>query len=137
VRLRAHVHGHFRGHLLHLRTVRPGKSGISAKFVLWPHPADLSSAVPGSKLTLVYSGAAMSSTINIHEAKTHLSRIVDDVAAGAEVIIAKAGKPMARLSPIAPAVRPKRFGILKGKISVADDFNAPLSDEDMAAFEGR
>jgi prevent-host-death family protein len=44
----------------------------------------------------------MGSVINIHEAKTHLSKIVDDVAAGAEVIIAKAGKPMARLSPINP-----------------------------------
>lgn len=68
----------------------------------------------------------MSSTIDIQEAKAHLSRIVADVAAGAEVIIVKAGKPMARLSPIVPAVRPKRFGILKGKIPVADDFNAPL-----------
>lgn len=79
----------------------------------------------------------MSSIINIHEAKTHLSRIVDDVAAGAEVIIAKAGKPMARLSPIAPVVRPKKFGLLKGRIVVPDDFNEPLSDEEVAAFEGR
>ncbi len=79
----------------------------------------------------------MRSTINIHEAKTHLSRIVDDVAAGAEVIIAKAGKPMARLSPIAPAVRPKKFGLMKRRIDVPDDFNEPLSDEEVAAFEGR
>lgn len=79
----------------------------------------------------------MSSIINIHEAKTHLSRIVDDVAAGAEVIIAKAGKPMARLSPITAAVRPKKLGLLKGKIEVPDDFNAPLGDDEIAAFEGR
>ena len=49
----------------------------------------------------------MSNVINIHEAKTHLSRIVDEVAAGEEVIIAKAGKPMARLSPITPRARKK------------------------------
>jgi prevent-host-death family protein len=79
----------------------------------------------------------MSSTINIHEAKTHLSKIVDDVAAGAEVIIAKAGKPMARLSPIKAATRPKKFGLLKGKLKIPDDFNSPLDDEEMAAFDGR
>jgi prevent-host-death family protein len=60
----------------------------------------------------------VSTTINIHEAKTHLSRIVDEVAAGAEVIIAKAGKPMARLTPIAGVKKPKKLGQLKGKIKV-------------------
>lgn len=79
----------------------------------------------------------MSSVINIHEAKTHLSRIVDEVAAGAEVIIAKAGKPMARLTAIEAAVRPKRLGLLKGKVKVSDDFNAPLDDAMVAEFEGR
>jgi prevent-host-death family protein len=78
----------------------------------------------------------MSKVINIHEAKTHLSRIIDEVAAGAEVIIAKAGKPMARLSPIAVKPRRKKLGLLKGKIKVPDDFNAPL-DEVIADFEGR
>jgi prevent-host-death family protein len=79
----------------------------------------------------------MSSIINIHEAKTHLSRIVDEVAAGAEVIIAKAGKPMARLTPLAGVRRPKKLGLLKGKIKVPDDFNAPLSEDVLAEFEGR
>jgi prevent-host-death family protein len=79
----------------------------------------------------------MSSIINIHEAKTHLSRIVDEVAAGAEVIIAKAGKPMARLSPLAGVRRPKKLGLLKGKIKVPDDFNAPLPEDLLADFEGR
>jgi prevent-host-death family protein len=79
----------------------------------------------------------MSNIINIHEAKTHLSRIVDEVAAGAEVIIAKAGKPMARLTPIAGVQRPKKLGLLKGKIKVPDDFNAPLPDDVIASFEGR
>jgi prevent-host-death family protein len=78
----------------------------------------------------------MSTIINIHDAKTHLSRIVDDVAAGAEVIIAKAGKPMARLVPLEPKVRAKKLGLLKGRIEVPDDFNAPLPPEVLADFEG-
>ena len=73
---------------------------------------------------------------NIHDAKTNLSRIVDDVAAGAEVIIAKAGKPMARLVPIDIPMKAKKLGLLKGKIKVAEDFNAPLDDETLARFEG-
>lgn len=79
----------------------------------------------------------MATTINIHEAKTHLSRLVDEVAAGTEIIIAKAGKPVARLAPLAAPVRKKHLGLLKGKIKVPDDFNAPLDDDAMAAFEGR
>ena len=79
----------------------------------------------------------MSTIINIHEAKTRLSRIVDDVAAGTEVIIAKAGKPMARLVPIARTSRPKKLGLLKHRLKVPDDFNAPLPPEILDAFEGR
>ncbi len=79
----------------------------------------------------------MSNIINIHVAKTHLSRIVDEVAAGAEVIIAKAGKPMARLTPLIGVRREKKLGLLKGKIKVSDDFNAPLPADVMADFEGR
>lgn len=76
-------------------------------------------------------------TINIHEAKTNLSRIVEEVAAGAEVVIAKAGKPMARLLPLESRRTPIRFGVLKGKVKIADDFDAPLPDDLLAAFEGR
>jgi len=79
----------------------------------------------------------MATIINIHEAKTHLSRIVDEVAAGAEVIIAKAGKPLARLSPLKGLRKPKKLGLLKGKIKVPEDFNAPLDEETIAGFEGR
>jgi prevent-host-death family protein len=79
----------------------------------------------------------MAKTVNIHEAKTHLSRLIDDVVAGAEIIIAKAGKPMARLSAITPPVRKKHLGLLKGKIKVADDFDTPLDEEVLAQFEGR
>lgn len=76
----------------------------------------------------------MARTINIHEAKTHLSKIVDEVAAGREVIIAKAGKPMARLAPLT-RIRPKKLGLLKGKLEVPDDFNEPLDDAVLATFE--
>jgi prevent-host-death family protein len=74
--------------------------------------------------------------INIHEAKTQLSRLVEDVANGEEIIIAKAGKPMARLVALEPPATPRQFGMLRGKIQVADDFDAPLPDEILAAFEG-
>jgi prevent-host-death family protein len=79
----------------------------------------------------------MARVINIHQAKTHLSRIVDDVAAGREVIIAKAGRQVARLVPIDSKPRPKRLGGLKGRVKVPDDFNAPLEAAVIAAFEGR
>ena len=75
--------------------------------------------------------------VNIHEAKTNLSRIVDEVAAGAEVIIAKAGKPMARLSPIEAPIKTKKLGGLKGRIKVPADFNTPLDEEALRQFEGR
>lgn len=75
--------------------------------------------------------------VNIHEAKTNLSRIVDEVAAGAEVIIAKAGKPMARLSPIEAPIKTKKLGGLKGRIKVPADFNSPLDEETLGRFEGR
>ena len=78
----------------------------------------------------------MRTVINIREAKTHLSRIVDEVAAGAEVNIAKAGKPLAKLSPIAAHVKKKKLGLLKNKIRVPDDFNAPLPEDVLAGFEG-
>jgi prevent-host-death family protein len=79
----------------------------------------------------------MSIVVNIHEAKTHLSRLLDQVAAGAEVIIAKAGKPLAKLSPISGAVKTKNLGLLQGKVKVPDDFNTALPDEVLADFEGR
>jgi prevent-host-death family protein len=79
----------------------------------------------------------MNTVVNVHEAKTHLSRLLEEVAAGAEVVIAKAGKPVARLVPIEPVARPKSLGLLRGRITVPDDFNAPLSPDLLAEFEGR
>jgi prevent-host-death family protein len=74
-------------------------------------------------------------TVNIHAAKTHLSRLVEDAAAGEEIIIAKAGKPLARLVPLARAKRERVLGRLRGKIVVPDDFDAPLPDEILDLFE--
>jgi prevent-host-death family protein len=74
--------------------------------------------------------------VNIHEAKTQFSRLVDAAANGEEIIIAKAGKPAARLVPLERVKTKRRFGALKGKIRIADDFDAPLPDDLIAAFEG-
>lgn len=76
-------------------------------------------------------------TVNIYEAKTQLSRLVDQAAAGEEIIIARGGKPVARLSRLVATPRKIRFGVLKGQVRVAPDFDAPLPDEVIAAFEGR
>jgi prevent-host-death family protein len=77
-------------------------------------------------------------TINIHAAKTHLSRLVEQAAAGEEIIIAKAGAPRAKLGPLVPAGRKKRrLGILAGRLTALADFDAPLPDHVLDAFEGR
>jgi prevent-host-death family protein len=74
--------------------------------------------------------------VNIHEAKTNFSRLVDEVAGGAEIVIAKAGKPVAKLVPIGRS-RVRKPGFLKGRIKIAADFDAPLPAELLDAFEGR
>ena len=76
-------------------------------------------------------------TVNIHAAKTQLSRLVDAAAAGEEIIIAKAGKPAARLGPLTVPGGKRRLGILAGRLRVPEDFDAPLPDEVVEAFEGR
>ena len=75
--------------------------------------------------------------VNIHDAKTHLSKLAEQAGAGEEIIIAKSGRPVARLVPLAhgPAVRKK--GLLKGKIKIGDDFDQPLPDDVIDLFEGR
>lgn len=78
-------------------------------------------------------------TVNIHAAKTHLSRLVDQAAAGEEIVIARAGRPVARLVPLAiPEVASRRrLGLLAGQCPVPADFDAPLPEAVLAAFEGR
>jgi prevent-host-death family protein len=73
-------------------------------------------------------------TVNIHEAKTHLSRLLERVARGDEVTIAKAGRPVARLVPVdAPALR--RLGFDAGRVTIAEDFDQPLPDDMLSDFE--
>ena len=74
---------------------------------------------------------------NIHEAKTHFSKLVDSVMQGNEIVIAKAGKAAVKLVPISPLKPKLRLGVLKGKIKIADDFDAHLADDVLADFEGR
>jgi prevent-host-death family protein len=72
--------------------------------------------------------------VNVHEAKTHLSKLLERVLLGEEVVIAKAGKPVAKLVPI-PEERPRfRIGSAKGEFVVPDDFNDPLPKEIESLF---
>ena len=72
--------------------------------------------------------------VNQHAAKTHLSRLVEDAAAGEDVVIAKAGKPMVRLVAVSGRGRRRTFGALKGKIRIAANFDAPLPASLSRAF---
>jgi len=74
-------------------------------------------------------------TINIHAAKTHLSRLVEDAAAGEEIVIAKAGKPIARLCPLGEPKRKRMLGRLGGKLVVPDNFDRLYEDEIRELFE--
>jgi prevent-host-death family protein len=74
--------------------------------------------------------------VNIHEAKTHLSRLLLRVAAGEEITIAKAGVPIARLVPVERNVNKRPWGIDRDRIWIADDFDAPLPDHILAGFLG-
>ena len=72
--------------------------------------------------------------VNVHHAKTQLSQLLERVAAGEQIVIARNGKPMAKLVPFSPA--PRQPGRLKGKIHLTPDFDAPLPEEIAAAFRG-
>lgn len=76
-------------------------------------------------------------TVNIHQAKTQLSRLIERVCAGEEIIIARGGRPVARLAPLLHSAKPRSPGLLKGKIRVTKDFNAPLPDDLLDLFEGK
>lgn len=73
---------------------------------------------------------------NLYEAKTALSKLVDRAAEGEEIVIAKAGKPLAKLVPFTSGPRPRRPGGWEGRVWVAPDFDEPLPEEVLAAFEG-
>ncbi len=74
----------------------------------------------------------MARKVNVHEAKTHFSQLLDRAHSGEEIIIAKGGTPYARLVPLAPP-RPREPGLLKGKLGV--EFFEPLPDEELKAWE--
>jgi prevent-host-death family protein len=73
-------------------------------------------------------------SVGVHEAKTHLSRLLEEVAAGQEVVITRRGEAIATLVPVSTPAR-RRLGIDRGRFLVPDDFDAPLPDEVLAAFE--
>ena len=76
-------------------------------------------------------------TVNIHEAKTQFSKLIEAVSQGEEIIIARAGKPAAMLVPVHPKKPLRKPGAMKGKIRIAADFDAPLPADLQAAFEGQ
>jgi prevent-host-death family protein len=82
---------------------------------------------------LVYSWCM---EINIHEAKTHLSKLLERVALGEEVVIAKAGTPVAKLVPFDQQPRTRIFGSAKGEFTVPDDFNEPDPETEALFYEG-
>lgn len=74
--------------------------------------------------------------VNVHEAKTNFSKLLQRVAAGEEIIIAKAGVPVAKLVAVEPKKGKRKLGIDEGRIFIADDFDAPLPDHILAGFLG-
>jgi prevent-host-death family protein len=74
-------------------------------------------------------------TVNIHHAKTHLSRLLERVAAGEEIVIAKAGRPMAKLVPYRETEKPRQPGFWRGQVEIAEDFDE-LPEDIAAAFRG-
>lgn len=72
--------------------------------------------------------------VNVHEAKTNLSRLLERVQAGEEIVIARAGTPVAKLVPHVPARKPRQLGSLKGKIWMADDWDSDETNEEIARF---
>ena len=77
-------------------------------------------------------------TVNIHEAKTHLSRLVEQAAKGEEFIIAKAGKPLVKVVPLgaSDAAGPRRIGFMEGEFQVPDDFDTMGTDKIESLFRG-
>jgi prevent-host-death family protein len=75
--------------------------------------------------------------VNIYEAKTRLSQLVEEAAAGRDIVIARAGRPVARLTRLTPARGKRRLGVLDGRFRIPEDFNRPLPATLLRAFEGR
>jgi prevent-host-death family protein len=89
----------------------------------------------GNALVLVNVGQHVK-TYNLYEAKTALSKLVDRAAEGEEIVIAKAGKPLAKLVPLSSSKRARKPGAWKGKVWIAPDFDEPLPEQVLDEFEG-
>ena len=76
-------------------------------------------------------------TVNIYDAKTRLSQLVDRAAGGEDVVVSRNGKPLVRITQLIEPKRRIKFGLLRGKLRIAPDFDAPLPDDVLAGFEGR
>jgi prevent-host-death family protein len=75
-------------------------------------------------------------TVNLYDAKTNLSTLVERAARGEEIVIAKAGRPLARLVPLARRTTPRPLGLFASEVTVGSDFDDPLPDDIGAAFAG-
>jgi prevent-host-death family protein len=75
--------------------------------------------------------------VSVYDAKTNLSRLLDRAAGGEEVIITRNGRPVAKLVAATPPRKPRKLGLLKGRIRLGKDFDAPLPDDVLDAFEGK
>jgi len=75
--------------------------------------------------------------VNIHSAKTHLSQLLERAVSGEEIVISKAGKPVAKLVPVQPTRQHRKKGLMKGRIKIGKDFDQPLPGEIQTAFEGK
>ena len=76
----------------------------------------------------------MADRVNIHEAKTHLSRLLERVEAGEEIVVARAGRPIARLVPYRQRTEPRTPGLWKGQIELSDDWDSPEVNAQIAAL---
>ncbi len=79
----------------------------------------------------------IATTVDIFEARARLSQLLDQAAAGEDIVVSRNGKPLARFTRLEKPKRRIRFGFLKGKVKVAPDFDAPLREEVLAAYEGQ
>lgn len=75
--------------------------------------------------------------VSVYAAKTNLSKLIDRITAGEEVVITRRGTPVAKLVAVDAAREPRRLGLLKGRVRIAPDFDAPLPDDVWGRFEGR
>jgi len=100
----------------------------------FPQRSEDESFIDLANCLVYYSGMVQ---VTIHEAKTQLSQLLQRAAAGEEVVISKAGRPVARIVPFIEPKKPRPLGLDAGRFRVPDDFNAPLPEEVLAAFEGQ